>query len=77
MLDGDLHGDAGSNAIAEEVGLLDPEVREQRDGIIGHLLVGERPINVGGVPMGLLLDGDDLPFPGKTRQHLSKRGADG
>jgi hypothetical protein len=27
--------------------------------------------------MGLLLDGDDLPPPGKTRQHFAERGADG
>jgi hypothetical protein len=27
--------------------------------------------------MGLLLDGDDLPSSGKTRQHLSERGVDG
>ena len=77
MLDGDLQSDPASNAIAEEVGTLDPDVREQSDGIVGHPLVGERSINIGGVPMSLLFDGDDLPSPADTRQHLSERGADG
>jgi hypothetical protein len=58
-----LDGDTCSNAIAEEVGTLDPDVSEESDGIVGHLLIGERSITVGGVPMGLLLDGDDLPSP--------------
>ena len=35
-----------------------------------HLAENERNIQI------LLLDGDDLPPPGKTRQHLSERGAD-
>src|SRR5437660_9767480 len=77
MLDSNLYSDPGSNAIAEEVGLLNPELREQRDGILGHLPVGEGSINVGSMPMSLLLDGDDPPSPGETRQNLSERGADG
>src|SRR5258708_5768001 len=77
MLDSNLHGDPGSNAIAEEVGLLNPDVREQRDGILSHLPIGEGPINVGSVPVSLLLDGNDLSSSGKARQDLSERGADG
>ena len=33
----------------------------------GHLLVGQRAIDVGRAPIGLLLDGDDLPGLGKLQ----------
>jgi hypothetical protein len=34
-------------------------VLQQRGGVIGELLVGERAVDVGGVPMALELDRDD------------------
>ncbi len=49
---------------------------QQSGGVVGHLLVAERSLDVGGVPMRLLLNADDLPRPGKGRQHLAERGAD-
>jgi hypothetical protein len=41
------------------------------------LLEREGPVDVGGVPMPLLLEGDDLPFLGQERQELAERGFDG
>src|SRR5215469_6166498 len=64
MLDSNLYSDPGSNAIAEEVSLLDPDVREQRDSILGHLPIGKGPINVGSMSMSLLLNGDNPPSTG-------------
>src|SRR5512141_1087842 len=48
---------------------------EQAGGVVRGLLEGKRPIgNVGGVPVPLLLKGDDLPIPCKGRQNLSEGG---
>jgi hypothetical protein len=77
VLDGDRQGDAGSQAIAEEVSLVDPLLPQQGGGVVGHLLDGQRAVDVGGVPVCLLFDGDDLPGLGKVRQQLAERSLDG
>jgi len=48
-----LQRDAASQGIAEEVGLFEAEVRDERGDVVGHQLVAKRAIDVGGVPMGL------------------------
>src|SRR5438552_8956463 len=73
----DLQGDSASRAIAEEVGLLDPQMTQERAGVLRPLLYTERAINVGRVSMSLLLDSDNPPRRGKHRQHLAERGANG
>src|SRR2546422_8514465 len=70
-----LQGDSTPRAIAEEVGLLDLEMTQESGGVLRPLLYTERAINVGCVPMSLLLDGDNPPCRGKLRQHLAERGA--
>jgi len=49
---------------------------ERCGGVIGHLLDAQRAIDVGCAPMGLQLEGDDLPSLGKSRQKFSERRAD-
>jgi hypothetical protein len=47
-------------------------VANQRRSVVGHLLVGEWAINVGGAPVPLLLGRDHLPCrrqPGQHRAH--------
>jgi hypothetical protein len=74
VLDGDLQGDAGSHAIAEDVGMFDSDVPQQSGRVVRHLRGGQWAIDVGRAPMGLLLDGDNLPGLGQGRQHLAERG---
>src|SRR5258707_75537 len=50
---------------------------QESGGVLCPLLYTERAINVGGVPMSLLLDFDNLARLGKLRQHLAERGANG
>ena len=78
MPDGDLHGDVAAVAEAEQVGLLDLEMLQERGGVIGRLLEGERAIgDVGGAPVPLLLEGDDLPALCQRRQDLAEGRVDG
>ena len=60
MRHSDLQGDVASGTSAEEVGSLDRERSQKRRGVVRHLLEGQRAINVGGVPVPLLFDGDYL-----------------
>jgi len=70
MPDGGLQGDAASQGIAKDVGLLEPEVFDQSGNIVRHVLEGQWAINVAGVSMSLQLNGDDLPILGKAWQKL-------
>ena len=61
-----------AHAVADDVGLRDAEVLHQGGDIIGHLLVAEGAVDdVGGVPMALELDGDDLVGLGQGGQDRS------
>ena len=68
MPDGELPGGGGPHAEAEDIGAADVEVAEEGGGIVGQLLVAQRTVDVGGAPVRLLIDGDDLPAPGQGRQ---------
>ncbi len=68
VLDGDLQGNADSHAPPKEVSLFDLELPEECGGVVRQLLIGERPINVGRVPVSLLFNGGDLPGRGQGRQ---------
>src|SRR5258707_245817 len=50
--------------------MFESQVLDEGRGVVRHLFVGERPIDVGCVPMALDLDGDDLPGLGQVRQNL-------
>lgn len=67
MADRGLQGDAGSRAVAEEIRAFDFELPEEGGCVVRHLSVGQRPIDVGGVAVSMLLDGDDLPGLRKQR----------
>jgi aspartyl-tRNA(Asn)/glutamyl-tRNA(Gln) amidotransferase subunit B len=61
------------NSFRAVVRALDFEIERQRavleqgGRVVGQLLVGERPIDVGGVPVPLKLDPDDLPAASELR----------
>jgi hypothetical protein len=70
VADRQLQGDAAAHAVAEHVGLVDVQVTDQRRGVVGHLLIGERAIDVGRTPVPLLLGRDHPPRlrqPGQDR----------
>jgi hypothetical protein len=70
MRHSDLQGDVASGTSAEEVGSLDRERSQKRRGVVRHLLEGQRVIDVGGVPVPLLFDGDYLQSLRAGRQNL-------
>jgi hypothetical protein len=77
MPDRHLHCDRAAVAEAEEVGLRDVQVVEQRCGVVRRLFERERAIGtIGGVTVTLLLDRDDLPMLGQLRQDLRERSRD-
>jgi hypothetical protein len=76
MANGNLQGDSPADAVAKEVSLFNPEMPKQRDSILGHLRVAQCAVNVGGMTVPLLLNGDDLPRASEFRQHLAKIGVD-
>ena len=55
-----LQGHACSERISYKVGLLDVEVFHERGNIICHRFVGDRAVDVGGTPVRLQIDRDDL-----------------
>ena len=72
MPNGELQGDAAAHAVAEEVCVLDLELPEEFGGVVRHLLVLKRAVDVGRVSVSLLLDGNDLAGLGKAREDLAK-----
>jgi len=73
LADRQLQGDPAAHAVADDVRVVDPEVLEHRGGVVRHLLVGDRAIGVGRMPMSLLVDGDHLPRRGQARQDRTHR----
>ena len=70
VADRGLQGDAAARRKAEDIGAFKSHMLDQGSDVVRHLLVGQRAIDVGGVPMALGLDGDDLPRLGQRRQQL-------
>ena len=51
---------AAAERIADDVGLLQPEVVDERRDVVGHQLDVDRPVDVRRAPVPLEVDGDDL-----------------
>jgi hypothetical protein len=68
---------ATAEAIAKEITSFNAKMLEQGDGVVCHVLIAQGAINVGGVSMALLLDGNDLTALSKDRYHLAEIGFDG
>jgi hypothetical protein len=77
MPDRQLDGDAGAHAVAIDIGSLDSELPQQGGRVVRHLRVAQGPVDVGGVTVCLLFDGDDLPGLGERRQDVAEAGLDG
>src|SRR5712671_931567 len=77
MTERDLQRDVTAVAVAEEVGLRDVQVPEQRDGVLGGLFEGERAVHVRRVAVSLLLERDHLSRLRDERDELAERGLDG
>src|SRR5260370_20042210 len=50
--------------------MFESQVLDEGSGVVRHLLVGERSIDVGRMPMALDLNCNDLPGPGQVWQNL-------
>jgi hypothetical protein len=72
LVDGELEGDRRAHAVPKEVGAFDAEVPQEGDGVVGPVLDAQGPVDVGGVPVRLLLDRDDLPGLGQGRRIRAK-----
>src|SRR6266850_1705067 len=77
MPERDLQRDVTAVAVAEEVGLRDLQVAEQRDGVLRGLLEREGTVHVRGVAVPLLLERDHLPRFRDQRNELAEGGVDG
>jgi len=65
MLDGGAQGDARSQRVTHDVGLLDPEVLHQRGDIAGQGLVSHGAVDIGGAPVGLQIHPNHAPGIGE------------
>ena len=68
MADRQLQGDAAAHAVADDVGVPDLQMTTERRRVVGHLLIRERTVDVGGAPMPLEIRGDDLVALTQRRQ---------
>ena len=68
--------DAAAERVADEVGLLEPEVVDEGRDVVGHEPDVDRPIDVGGAAVPLEVDRDDLVALGQRREdrpeHLAR-----
>jgi hypothetical protein len=72
VADGELQRDGATHAEAEDVGMVEAEVTDKGRHIIGHVLVGDGAVDVGGAPVPLHLCGDHpagLRQAGQDRPH--------
>ncbi len=74
---GDLQRDASAQAVAENISVCDAKLAECGGCVVGHLLHGQWAINIGGMPMRLLFEGDHLPGFGQRRPQRAERGSSG
>ena len=65
MADRELEGDPPAQAEADDVGGRGAEVPQQRGRVLGQLLVGQRPVDVGGPAVPLQLGRDHPPGAGQ------------
>ena len=68
MPDGGLERDAAAERVAHDVGLLEPQVPDQRRDVVGHEPDVDRPVDVGGSAVSLEIDCDHLALSGECRQ---------
>jgi hypothetical protein len=71
MPDGGLQGDA-AQGVAHDVGLFETEVLDQSTDVVRHRLESHWTVDVCRTPVGLQIDGDDLPAFREQRQHLAE-----
>jgi hypothetical protein len=67
----ELQANVAAHAVAEDIGLPETEVTQQGGRVLRHLFVAQRSVDIGGMTMSLLLDGDDLPVLRQRRQDRS------
>ena len=63
VVDRRLERDAAAERVADEVGLVEPEVVDEGGDVVAHRDDAQRPVDVGGPPVALEVGGDD-PVPG-------------
>ena len=66
----ELERDPGAHAVADHVGLLEPELPDQARHVVGHLLVGDLAVDVARAPVALHLGHDHLSV---LRETLAQR----
>nr|WP_279580806.1 hypothetical protein [Fodinicola feengrottensis] len=60
VIDGQLQTEAGAVAVAQDIRGGGVQVPQEGSGVIGHLLVRKRAVEVGGPAVSLLLGRDHL-----------------
>ena len=58
VIDSHVEGHRGAVRLAEDVGLRDLEIVEQRDDVVGQQLDPQRPVDVCGAAVGLEVEAD-------------------
>ncbi len=76
MADSDLDGRRRTHAEPDDIGLLDPQVVQQGGAVVGHPLVRDRPVDIGGAAVALEIGDDHLAGryqPGQQGAELTGR----
>src|SRR3981189_1626068 len=71
---GSLQGNSTAKRIAHNVSWFDAEKLHERFDVVGHCLEGQRPVDIGRMPMALQFDGDDFPLLGQRSQVRTEHG---
>jgi len=72
-----LERDTCSHAVTEEVRMVNLELSDKRGGVLRHLGVGQRTLDVSSSAMRLLFNGDEPPGLRDTRDDRAEAGFDG